>query len=338
MALFVVVIALAFLQVWGSRNPLHRDAWFERWVKCISNSLPARLHNSWLSVLCFIGIPAICLWWFIVFLVGHSVWLLLPVSVVIVLYAFGRGEFRDIVRAYTQACYVEDWSVAIERAQIFGVDTRELLENDWASLNQNVFEQAAYRGFERMFGVLFWFFVLGPVAAFSYRLLVMYVDKFEPSNCVEQDSVEQGAVKEQEFYSEMSATHVPDSNNEVDSESGGIEADNNNRSESLMTCNDSRARIFLRYVEWPGSRLLALTFALTGNFSTTIDSWSKGFMDVNVSTSKVLNDICLGALSVSDEVKADCEVTRKELSLLTKLYTRTLWLWLALAAFFFLYA
>jgi len=40
----------------------------------------------------------------------------------------------------------------------------------------------------------------------------------------------------------------------------------------------------------------------------------------------------LGALSVCDELPQTCEVTRKELSLLDRLYKRTLWFWLAAAA------
>jgi AmpE protein len=41
----------------------------------------------------------------------------------------------------------------------------------------------------------------------------------------------------------------------------------------------------------------------------------------------------LGALSVSEELEPDCEITRKELSLMAKLYQRTLWFWIAAVSF-----
>ncbi len=39
-------------------------------------------------------------------------------------------------------------------------------------------EYAAYRGFERMFAVLFWFFLLGPLGAFGYRLMFMFSQRY----------------------------------------------------------------------------------------------------------------------------------------------------------------
>ena len=350
MELFVVIIALAFLQVWGSSNPLHRDGWFRAWVKTISSPMTESLRHGVIGLMLFIGIPAAILWWVMVFLIGHSIWILLPVSVVILLYSFGRGEFREIVREYTQACYVEDWSSALDRASRFDVDTRELEDNDWASLNRRVFEQAAYRGFERMFGVLFWFFLLGPIAAFVYRLLVIFVHDLELPSQVEVISAhkkDEDSPASSEVKADSDTQAVPEevigdgSMNAETIEAGEMHAESikeTDESMPLIVQTESIARRVLRYAEWPAARILGLTFALTGNFATSLQAWSKGLIQTASPTRSVLRDACLGALSVSEELQADCEITRKELNLLTRLYTRTLWLWLVLAAFFFLYA
>ena len=174
MELIVVVMALAFLQVWGSRNPLHYDGWFQWWRRRFlgvtsgeksDESAAEPKAPSELQSFQLVAWPLLLL--VVVYELVHmqSSWAALPLAVIVLLYSFGRGEFFEIVREYTQACYIEDWDSACERASGFGVDVDGLERDDWPSLHRHVLDQAGYRGFERMFAVLFWFFVLGPVRA-----------------------------------------------------------------------------------------------------------------------------------------------------------------------------
>ena len=270
MEIFVTVLALAFLQVWGANNPLHKDAWFYSWRSRFlqSEDSPVSEIKSFVCV----GLPLLALALVFEWVFGHSAWLMLPVAVVVLLYSFGRGEFAEIVREYTQACYVEDWRSATNRADRFHVDTAAVDEDDWPTLHRRVFDEAGYRGFERMFAVLFWFFLLGPVGAFMYRLVFM-----------------QAAVNHE----------------------------------------DRLAARWLWLLEWPAVRVLGLSFALTGNFSGCFAHWKECIVCVKRSTRAILTPMILGALSVSEELEPDCEITRKELALLSKLYQRTLWFWLA---------
>ncbi len=270
MNLFIVVIGLAFLQVWGAANPLHRDGWFLNWVKRITGEVrvPADL-----KVIVSVGLPVAALMLLQSVLASYSEWLLLPLGVLVLLYSFGRGEFGDIVAEYTKACYVEDWSSALERAHRLNVDTEGVKEGAWPELHEHVMDEAGYRGFERMFAVLFWFFVLGPVGALLYRLTFLYSHEAQPE--------------------------------------------------------DDLARRLRWMLEWPAVRLLGLSFALTGNFVGCFHRWKDCVFCISRSTTAVLSPMILGALSVEDEVTQTCEVTRKELNLLTGLYTRTLWFWLA---------
>lgn len=272
MEIFVIVLALAFLQVWGSRNPFHQDAWLSKWA-----ALLARFKLSSVELVNFfvIAVPLALIALLIELLLSRSAWLMLPVAVVVLLYSFGRGEFFEIVREYTQACYVEDWESASARAMRFDVNMDNVETDDWATLHRHVFDQACYRGFERMFAVLFWFFILGPIGALMYRLVFI---------------------------------------------------------RSHAETEDVLAKRWLWILEWPAARTLGLSFALTGNFSGCIQHWRDCFLCAKRSTVSVLSPMILGALSVSDEMQPDCEVTRKELTMMSKLFQRTLWFWVGVAS------
>lgn len=275
MDLFIVVIALAFIQVWGANNPLHQDLWFYRWMTFLSDkNLSLHVHAG-ITLLAPIGLVI-----GVFALLSHlSIWFSLPLTIVVLLYSLGRGEFAEIVREYTQACYVEDWDSALKRAGALGIDLDDLNDGQWSVLHRRVLDEAGYRGFERMFAVVFWFFLLGPVAAISYRLLFLYVGR-------------------QAHHSDVTK--------------------------------------ILWLVEWPAIRLLGLSFALTGNFVGCFHQWRTCFLCTRRTSRVLLSELILGALTISDDLNQTCEVTRKELNLLSKLYTRTLWLWLGVAAFILL--
>lgn len=270
MEIFVILLALAFLQVWGAKNPLHKDAWFTAWREKLQAT---KLGGEELTSFLVIAIPAVLVAFISWLLLKQSVWLMLPVAVVVLLYSFGRGEFFEIVREYTQACYVEDWESATSRASRFHVDLESVENEDWPTLHRHVFDEAGYRGFERLFAVLFWFFVLGPVGALMYRLVFLSTQQ-----------------------------------------------------------NDQFAKRWLWILEWPAVRVLGLSFALTGNFSGCIAHLKESVLCAKRTTIEVLSPMILGALSVSEDLQPDCEITRKELTLMSKLYQRTLWFWMCVVS------
>ncbi|WP_086931001.1 regulatory signaling modulator protein AmpE [Agarilytica rhodophyticola] len=277
MDLFIVVLAILFLQVWGADNPFHKDEWVKRWVEYLDNSF-----SPGASLLFFlaVGLPILAASLVMYTIATVSYWPLLPISVFILLYSFGRGEFTNIVTEYTQACFDEDWDSALERAGKLDVDLTGLAPNDWDTLHQHVLDEAAYRGFERMFAVLFWFFIFGPLGALLYRLVFLF--------------------------------------------NHGANGENKS------------AKKWLWVLEWPAVRVLGLSFAMTGNFVGCIRRWHDSLFCVTRPTHMTIGQSVLGALSIEDDLDQTCEVTRKELSLLDKLYLRTLWFWLGAIAVFIL--
>lgn len=178
MELLTLVLSIAFIQVWGAQNPLHNDRWFHTFVGYFAKySAVAKRGGLMLLV---VAVPALIFCLLQLLLGRISVWLMLPLSIVVLLYSFGRGDFKEVVSEYTKACYVDDWTVALQRAKSLDVDVEGIAENDWNTLHQHVLDQAGYRGFEGSFAVLFWFFILGPAGALFYRSLAIYHHQVQP--------------------------------------------------------------------------------------------------------------------------------------------------------------
>lgn len=298
MDLFIIVLSILFLQVWGADNPLHKDGWLVRWTEYLKKFLVA---SSAPYFLVSVILPVVGLSLIFGLLYAVSYWLILPLGIVVLLYSFGRGEFSELVQEYTQACYNGDWEAACVRAEMLGVvseripaltaitpEEQEALRKnsaatqaemdrpEWQVLHLAVLREASYRGFERMFAVLFWCFLLGPAGAFMYRLTFLFIQK--------------------------------------------------NDAESPL------ADLVLRFMEWPAARVLAMSFAITGNFVSCYKSWRKHMLNIQEQTRDLLSRAIFGALSVADTTVQTVDITQKELALLDRLYVRTLWFWLCAVA------
>ena len=98
-----------------------------------------------------------------------------------------------------------------------------------------------------------------------------------------------------------------------------------------------RAGHWLWALEWIPARLLAISFALTGNFVGCVNKLQRVLLDTMMSSARAIQQTVLGALSLDDvEVESDV-VTLREVGAMKQLLTRTLWLWLAALALFLLF-
>ncbi len=179
MKFLALLIALGLLQYWGSAGPVHRDTWFK--------DLVARFQGSGLMPELQIGLsvllPALLVFWLMNFVEGWILGLVpLAVAVLILLYSFGRGDFEALVDEYRSHCRQGDFEAAFLFAQqqlLPGCS--EECPSSPEKLHRFVKERICYLGFERWFGVMFYFVIFGPAGALAYRLLLLYrVDSEEP--------------------------------------------------------------------------------------------------------------------------------------------------------------
>jgi len=203
MTFLSLLLVLIFVQWWGSGAPVQKDGWFLAYRDWLREQ-PALTWPGARLLLTVLG-PVLALW-LLLWLVAcwfSSFWLLL-IGVLVLLYSLGRGDFTAQVRAYIEASEREDSVSAariLERLQRGSVgeddayaSTEDVAREDsdensdgnlgqaeyrgegpedWPELHREALRTIAYRGFERMFAVIFWFFLLGPAGALLYRLGVI---------------------------------------------------------------------------------------------------------------------------------------------------------------------
>lgn len=170
MFLLEILIALALLQLWSGYSPLRRDEWFGWWLNKLG-AVGWLNDKPYLAAVVTLFVP-IALLIFVYSVVPGAVGFLL--SVVILVYCLGRGEFGAYVGPYHRACEQADWELAIEAAHKQGVDCADIAPENWARLNEAMLKAISYQGFERLFAVIFWFVLLGPLGALLYRLSFAY--------------------------------------------------------------------------------------------------------------------------------------------------------------------
>ncbi len=186
MTFLTVLIVFILVQWWGSGAPLHHDGWFFQWRNWLAKQqwlqqTPAAL----LLVLTLLG-PALVLLLVIYVVNDIYPWLQLVIAVPLLLYCLGRGKYTARVSSYNKARDAGDWVLALDSynnmREHCPADAKAEFSDDkeeWARLHHAMLSATAYRGFERMFTVLFWFVVFGPVGALVYRLssLLLEADK-----------------------------------------------------------------------------------------------------------------------------------------------------------------
>ena len=170
MNFFSLLIVLALLQLWGSGGPVQRDQWFFNYCKKSSAWLPA--GNIRLVFLVAMPVLLVLL---LQGLLGSILFglPLLIMTVVVLLYSLGRGNYSDSLMDYLNAWSQGNFESAYEQAMAIGDFKQSESIGDHQSLHEHARKAYIYQGFERWFVVVFWFLLLGPAAALAYRLMYL---------------------------------------------------------------------------------------------------------------------------------------------------------------------
>lgn len=164
MTFVAVLVVFVLVQFWGSAEFFHRDGWFRNWLKRTRQWFP----SASLQILAQVIVPVLVLWGVLTLLKATFVPLYFLVSIPLLLYSLGRGNYTEWVEGYRGAAHRNDSEVACDYALRLGVDVDNC--HDWPQLHRGVLQRAAYLGFERWFAAIFWFVILGGVGAVLYRL------------------------------------------------------------------------------------------------------------------------------------------------------------------------
>lgn len=233
-------------------------------------------------------------------------------AVVVLLFSLGPRDLDDEVDDYAEALESGDQgSLQLVAEQLLERPPPEPLAERNEAIERAIYVQAN----NRIFGVVFWFLVLGPTGAWAFRVLDLLRHRAEWK-------VGQTA--------NQAASHVA---GQVAGQEASLEA---------VTSTMEAVRTLHGLLAWVPSRLLALGYVLAGNFEEAIASWRNRGREASLSfaegTAEVVARVGIaasgrGALDVADSVEATDRIRGAR-----SLVMRTLWMiWCPVIAVLTLY-
>lgn len=166
---FFVMLAVLFLrEIPGQGLVLAMDRGFARWQRWVAERLGRGLGAS-ASFLTSI-LPWIFLLWLVLWWLDGRFWSLptLAVHLLVVFYALGRRNELLWVERYMIAWRQGDYQAASYYAKDILEDNE--IGEDPCHLHARVLSRLTWFAFDRLFLVLFWYLLLGPVGALLARL------------------------------------------------------------------------------------------------------------------------------------------------------------------------
>ncbi len=189
----IAVLAIVYLTAY--RSVLHHDSWFVGLLNKL-RALPSASSAPLLPMILALVLPLALL---VVSILAISFWddrdhgpspYLFFIYVPVLLYSLGRGDFIAEVNNYIATATRGDNVMASKiiadmRGQVVLNDNDSDI-SDWKTLHTHALKVISYRGFERTFAVLFWFFIAGAIGALLYRLSVIYREQTVPNTVESQ--------------------------------------------------------------------------------------------------------------------------------------------------------
>lgn len=183
---FLVVIFGLILLYWPRFFArLQRDQWFSGWQAWVNN-LAVCKGAPGLGLVIALAAPVLILWLLLAGLRGEFFGLpYFFANVLVLLYAFGRGDSREQVDALLEDLHRGDMQAAFRDLAFFAANGSGGEAEDHEAFAEELKARLAYSYFERHLGVVFWFMVAGAPLALLYRLSVLYrqnVQNHDPSD------------------------------------------------------------------------------------------------------------------------------------------------------------
>ena len=169
MSFVVLLLAILVEKFSGVRQRLQRDGGWLRELHKLEAS--AGLGNKpWWVLFILIALPAavLCLLLVVLHPVAYGL-LALPIHLLVVIYSLGRGDLLGGLGPFRDAWRRGDLQAA---AHVAERDLRVTADSG-EQLLENVQRHLLWQAYQSFFAVIFWYFLLGPVAVLSYRLLAL---------------------------------------------------------------------------------------------------------------------------------------------------------------------
>ncbi|MBB4863429.1 AmpE protein [Pseudomonas nitritireducens] len=173
MSFLVLLLVLLIEKFSGWRARIQRDGLWLGWLDAVGG-IKALVERPWLGMLVAVLPPLLLLALLLTILDPVAYGLLaLPVQLLVVLWSLGRGDVLRAIGPFRDAWRREDAQGAYHVAERdLGVQAEG--DDDLLAQVQGTLVWQAYQAF---FAVIFWYALLGPVAALAYRLLAIAAEQ-----------------------------------------------------------------------------------------------------------------------------------------------------------------
>lgn len=172
MIFLVVLLVLLIDKLTDWRSNVQQDGPWLQLLRRVEGRA-GLLSRPWTSLLLAVGFPVLMLALLLMALEPLAYgWLSLPLHLLVVLYCLGRGHGKRELGTFRDAWRRgDDEAAALVAERDLGI-----LAADAPSLLRAVEAQQLWRSHQGFFAVIFWYVLLGPVAALAYRLLSLTVE------------------------------------------------------------------------------------------------------------------------------------------------------------------
>ncbi|WP_095190906.1 regulatory signaling modulator protein AmpE [Pseudomonas sp. Irchel 3E19] len=169
MSFLVLLLALWIEKFSALRHRVQRDGgWIRELNKLESSERLAK--QPWLVLTILVLFPVALLALLLVVLEPVAYGLLaLPLHLLVVIYSLGRGDLLGGLGPFRDAWRREDLQAAAHVAK----RDLDICADSGEQLLDRVQGHLLWQAYQSFFAVIFWYFLLGPVAALAYRLLAL---------------------------------------------------------------------------------------------------------------------------------------------------------------------
>jgi len=172
MIFLVVFLALVIDKLTDWRRAVQDDGPWLRLLERVEGGTESR-RGPWLSLAILVLLPVLLLGLLLMALEPLAYgWLSLPLHLLVLLYSLGRGQGKRELGPFRDAWRRGD----DEAAALVAERDLGLSATDAPGLLRAVEAQLLWRSHQGFFAVIFWYVLLGPVAALAYRLLALTIE------------------------------------------------------------------------------------------------------------------------------------------------------------------
>jgi AmpE protein len=170
---FLVLLLVLWVEKFSAwRNKIQQDGPWLRLLARVERQA-VFIESPWLAIVLLVVMPLLVLGLLLVLLEPLAYgWLALPVHLLVLIYSLGRGDLQAALGPFRDSWRRGDSEAA------YLVARRDLAveADEEGALLRQVQGHLVWQAYQSFFAVIFWYVLLGPLAALAYRLLALLAE------------------------------------------------------------------------------------------------------------------------------------------------------------------